>query len=160
MGKLTAYRQRAEPLVRLSPKILMNQLKACAVIGGVLLHLMACSAESLGPSLGQSVLLAYEASVHFPDENLRVTFTEVVEDSRCPLDVVCVQAGRVVVTLRLVQGGQALGVAKLGLGEPGIPSTRQLAGYSISLLDVSPHPTSVNAPISASAYRVQVRVET
>lgn len=49
--------------------------------------------------LGQPFTLKYGETAQLADDPLRITFDKVVEDSRCPVKVQCVWAGRVVVGL-------------------------------------------------------------
>ena len=75
-----------------------------------------------------------------------VTPVSVVEDSRCPMGVQCIQAGTVRVIARLTIGGVASDVT-VGLGKPAEASGRRL-----ELLEVYPYPRHPN-PISPSDYR-------
>ena len=65
--------------------------------------------ESFTLSLGQTVLIR--------EENLQVTFIEVLEDSRCPRDVACIQAGQ---ARCLVQFHKNDVTRNVELAEPGL----------------------------------------
>jgi hypothetical protein len=72
--------------------------------------------------LGQEVLLS----------EVTGKVTEVLEDSRCPQDVQCIQAGTVRVKAHLTFGTLSQDVT-LKLGEPVV-----FSGHSITLIDVKP----------------------
>lgn len=89
-------------------------------------------------------------------EKLTVTFSNVTEDSRCPSDVRCVWAGRVVVefTAKIPNGNGTIEMT---------PNTRYppkagFGGYRLVLYDVNPYP-SVKDPIKREAYSVTMAVE-
>ncbi len=68
--------------------------------------------------------------------NVRITPLEVIEDSRCPVDVMCIQAGTVRVRARLVSGlGEAMQEFKLNQ-----PVTTEVE--RITLTGVFPQPTA------------------
>lgn len=89
------------------------------------------------------------------DSLLRLGFTQVLGDSRCPATVVCAWAG---------DGAAELAVG-VGMG-PSYPVTlhtlldpRQVdfLGYQITLLELSPYPQTPG-PIPADDYAVRLRV--
>ncbi|MEO5635100.1 MAG: hypothetical protein ABIS26_00055 [Candidatus Paceibacterota bacterium] len=80
----------------------------------------------LSAKLGQSISFA----------GVIGTVLSVVEDSRCPTDVQCIQAGTVKVKIRLTYGTQSED-ATLGLNQ-----TFAMAGHSITLLGVTPNKVS------------------
>ncbi len=49
--------------------------------------------ESSPPKLGEEFELAVHQTAQITDENISITFQEVLEDSRCPVDVTCIWAG-------------------------------------------------------------------
>ena len=71
---------------------------------------------------------------------LRIHFKTVVEDSRCPQDVVCIWSGRCIVTLALWHGMTYLGDFDLVEGED--PSRLEIAveGYVVRLMSMLPIP--------------------
>jgi len=83
-----------------------------------------------------------------------LTPLEVEEDSRCPSDVVCIQAGQVRLSLRTVDGmGTSTMSITLGATEP---STTETA--SIWLTDVTPYPKA-SVPTEEESYVFTFRVE-
>ena len=75
--------------------------------------LAACVSSDFDPLEGMPVALGETVRVG----SVLATPTRVVEDSRCPYDVQCIQAGRLVVSTRLDGSGWAETVP-LTLGEP------------------------------------------
>lgn len=75
------------------------------------------------------------------DGKVRVCYEALVEESRCPLNVQCVWAGRAVVRLSLSSGAEKhsllLATNKAGSG-PSADTT--VGGLTIHLQDVQPYP--------------------
>lgn len=71
-------------------------------------------------------------------DNLKVTFLEIVEDSRCPSDVTCVWQGRASIKLNAENKDHSEDMI-LTIGEN---STAQIEMYKIDLIDLSPYPIS------------------
>jgi hypothetical protein len=114
-------------------------MKALAPIAAVLIA--ACTSISPanpGPIAGFGEV----ASVN----GLKVRPLQVVEDSRCPINVQCVWAGRVVVRSEII-GGSWRQTRDLELGKP-----QQIADGALTLVAVSPD-KSAPGQIDASAYR-------
>lgn len=83
-----------------------------------------------------------------------ITPTEVVEDSRCPMDVMCIQAGSARIRVETVDGmGTSTAVLTLGDTEPLTTETA-----AISLTEVLPYPKASD-PADPSDYRVTFRIE-
>lgn len=89
---------------------------------------------------------------------LRIHFKEVVEDSRCPEDVVCVWGGRCVIVLALWHGMTFLGDYELIEGEDPALSEIEAEGYFVRLTRMLPVPTSDSGPIDPSKYTITLRV--
>jgi len=75
-----------------------------------------------------------------------VSVTSIVEDSRCPSDVQCIQAGRVVISLD-IDAPAGTSTAQIESGE-----TIALGDWSLTLTDVTPYPVST-VSASSSDYR-------
>jgi hypothetical protein len=107
------------------------------------LPLAACAtvpAPAAGPTAGLG-----EAAVV---EGLRITPLSLVEDSRCPADVQCVWAGRLVIFAEIhFNGGSESFRENLTLGEP-LP----LGPQTVSLVAAAPQ-KSANVAIRPEAYR-------
>lgn len=84
-----------------------------------------------------------------------VSFEAVVEDSRCPIDAVCIQAGRATVRLgiRHPDGAQAI---ELSTREGAAADTVQ--GYGVRLVSLLPPPRAA-APTPSDSYRVALLID-
>ena len=82
---------------------------------------------------------------------VEVTPIAVVEDSRCPIGVQCIQAGTVRIRARVTQSGGTRDVT-LSLGEPLV-----VGGGELSLVRVCPYPV-YRSPIAPNDYRFSLRL--
>ena len=87
---------------------------------------------------------------------VRVEFRTVLEDSRCPQDVVCVWAGNAAIEIGLIDGAEATHTVVLNTGiEPRATERNELR---IMLLSLTPVPREGQA-IPARQYVVRLRFE-
>jgi hypothetical protein len=99
-------------------------------------------------SPGEAVLLAGTA--------VELTMLDVINDSRCPADVVCVWAGNAEVRFRVHAGAADTTVSLHTMQEPRAVTVE---GVRIELTNLAP-PTHAGAPIPAAEYRARVRWST
>lgn len=97
------------------------------------------------------VTLALNQAAGFKD-GLSIRPLAITGDSRCPIDVQCIQAGTVRLSLRTSVDGQST-TRSIGLGE-----TLVIHGNSVTLASVEPARTK-DGTISPSAYRFTFVVE-
>lgn len=71
---------------------------------------------------------------------LTIKFSELVEDSRCPTDVQCIQAGSARIKIEIKNGKSAAKTFELATGAKA--ESIAFAGYTICLTDLNPHPAS------------------
>ena len=71
--------------------------------------------------------------------DLKIRWLEI-EDSRCPIGVTCVWAGQMEATLEVAQGANSPVEVKLLTKAGREPEVTEVAGYALSLLDITPHP--------------------
>ena len=110
------------------------------------LALAACGESDVDEEL---TLALGEAAVT-SDGGPKLTFEEVIEDSRCPMDALCVWAGQVVIDV------------SVGNASPARHSMRPDESvlwdrFEVRLVRVEPYPSSA-APIEPSDYRARFRV--
>ena len=96
-------------------------------------------------NLGDTIDLKLNESVNFKSENLQITF-ESNADSRCPLGVNCIQAGKAKIALKIVKDDkdamlnlEAKGLCQAEDGSCG--SEGAALGYKVKLINVYPYPT-------------------
>ena len=127
-----------------------------AVFGWQLLFSGASFAqESSHPSLGEEFELAVDQTAQITTEHISVTFEQVLEDSRCPVDVTCIWAGLAEVSLRVAVSGHE---RELSLSTSPPENSAVFENYTFWLIRVRPVPRA-NQNIDSSAYFVTVRVE-
>jgi hypothetical protein len=96
---------------------------------------VAPSTSSARAELGQPFDLKVGESVAVGDAGLKITFSKVAADSRCPIDVVCVWAGDAEVALRAEASGRSGAVSVHTLLEPRVGS---FGSYKIELVQLTP----------------------
>ncbi len=90
--------------------------------------------------LGKNIDVQYGSDARY--ENLEISFMEVLEDSRCPVDVECLWAGnaRILLNVRVLPNGSSARV-ELNTHES-FPRSVELGGYEITLANLKPDPIS------------------
>ena len=111
--------------------------------------------ESSPPKVGEEFELAVHQTAQISAENTSVTFQEVLEDSRCPVDVTCIWAGLAEVSLQVSVSGQE---RELSLSTSPPENSAVFEDYTLWLISVRPVPRS-DQNIDSSAYFVTVRVD-
>lgn len=88
-------------------------------------------AEEFDLALGETVLIK--------PESLTISFKDVTEDSRCPLNVQCIWAGRVSIQLEIIHNNRELAVV-LSKGDGKGTDTFDIDDIRITLIEVLPYP--------------------
>lgn len=95
------------------------------------------------PQIGQEQVLAFGDTVRFEDEGLRVGFLDLKEDSRCPSDVTCIQAGQATIIMDAAHdASRLLGGVTVTIGAGEAAASAEFQGYTITLLSLEPYPIS------------------
>lgn len=94
-------------------------------------------------------------SAQSPAEQISVTFTSVVEDSRCPRGARCVWEGNAGVALLLAAPGGSAAVVLNTSGRFDREASR--FGLTLRLLDLSPLP-GADAPVASGEYTATISV--
>jgi hypothetical protein len=84
---------------------------------------------------------------------VRITLNKIVEDSRCPADAVCIQAGKIVANVTLKSDTD---LETVNMADTDAP--RGFDTWKVSLVSSSPFPLASN-PTPFSSYKVTFRVE-
>ena len=111
--------------------------------------LAGCSSDDItngDGALDQPFRIGYGQHVSIPQEDLTITFTQVDEDSRCPSDLVCIQAGKAKITITAMKEGFPADALSLTLGGTSDPNVATYLDYSITLTELMPYPTSTHMP--------------
>ncbi|HKG90652.1 MAG TPA: hypothetical protein VKA84_02100, partial [Gemmatimonadaceae bacterium] len=103
--------------------------------------------------IGQPFDLAFGQSADLTGTNLRLTFTRVAGDSRCPTDVQCVWEGDAEIAVRIDRGGTPAGTAELhtSAGGGGLREVDYDGHLVIALQSLAPAPRSGH-PIPDAGY--------
>jgi hypothetical protein len=97
-------------------------------------------------------------TVQVADTGLRITFQEVPDDSRCPVDVTCVWAGDATVMLSVVKPPRPAATLALH-ASGGAQNEAVYEGYRVKLMGLAPKPRSTST-IPQDAYRAGIVVDT
>ena len=88
---------------------------------------------------------------------MKLTFTAVPEDSRCPTGVSCIWEGQVKVKLEVVSGGKSQPIEFTRKASQAGGVTQAAFGYQIDLLEVNPYPAQTGK-IKPEDYLVKLSV--
>ena len=113
-----------------------------------LVALAACASVPPDVINGPTAALGQVAVV----DGLRIRPLKVIEDSRCPINVVCVWAGRLTVRTE-IDGGAGAEIPDLTLGVP-----LDLGELSVTLVSAEPAAIA-GEPIKPAAYRFTYHVQ-
>jgi len=116
---------------------------------------LAGYSEPAEAELDKEFTLAVGESAAIKGEDLSIRFVEVISDSRCPKDAICIWLGEVSCLVEITSNGSTFGKV---LTQPGLsaPVTTNYGRYDI-LFNVLPYPQAGKA-IKSSEYRLQLTV--
>ncbi len=117
----------------------------------------ACRLGDTEASLGQQFSLAIGQGAQITGENLKISFKEVIEDSRCARDVICIWEGRVISLLEITQDGTS---QEIVLTQPGLtdqPAVETHSGYRFTF-GVEPYPEEADKQIKSGEYRLLLTI--
>lgn len=122
----------------------------------------ACRIRPINPDpvqayLGEPFWLRVGQTVNIVNQPLQITFREVLQDSRCPSDVVCIWEGEVVLALE-AKSGDTIETLQFNVRGGGVEDTEQFGPYSITVLQVAPPRGKLDAPPPLQSYSAQIVV--
>ena len=102
------------------------------------------SSNTITARLGEPFQLQINQTAIIMPDNMTIRFLDVLEDSRCPASVVCIQAGRVTAALNITESsfpGSRIMNLTLGPSSPNSSSsaTKNVDSHIIQLQKVEPH---------------------
>lgn len=115
--------------------------------------LVSCAASLTQIASGADFELEPGKTVQLAGTGVRVTLLEVVNDSRCPVDVVCVTAGDAEVRLAVVGEGEDRTVSLHVMQEP---RSVTIGAVRLELTGLTPSPRST-VTIPPAEYRARIR---
>ncbi|MEK7257473.1 MAG: hypothetical protein AAB316_22145 [Bacteroidota bacterium] len=101
--------------------------------------------------------LKMNASAQLKGGDLKLTFTAVPEDSRCPKGVSCIWEGQAKVKLEVLSAGQTKSVEFVRKASETGGVSQAAFGYQIDLLEVNPYPVQTGK-IKPEDYVVKLSV--
>ena len=111
-----------------------------------------------GKNASDNFIIKYNDFEMVSDE-FALQFIEVIEESRCPLDVQCVWPGRVVVELGLLTNMSSIPTIRLTHGvDQDESSDTTIMNHYIRLISVNPYPVALDS-INFEDYEIEVLVE-
>ena len=124
------------------------------VFAGLLLFVLAAAVLPAYAKRAEEVEVLIHKQVT-AKSGMKITFVEMVEDSRCPVDVECVWAGNAKIKVRITKGRKSK-VLELNttLGNSTLPT---YAGYRFKLKGLTPELRS-NVRINRNAYKAMIEV--
>ncbi len=134
----------------LTAMLILAGLSGCAVTA----HVPGNSPDSVDCPDGQCVALGQSAKFG----GISVIPREVIEDSRCPAEVQCVWAGRVVVSVELVERGAAAGAGNSILQIDNIEA-KAIKGGTLRLTAITPPSPAPGKSINPKDYRFFFRLD-
>jgi hypothetical protein len=122
----------------------------------MLFSLTGCAeSEMQEVQLGTEFTLGVGQSATLKGEDLTITFVEVITDSRCPSDAICIWLGEASCLAEFTDDSET---RRKVLTQPGLsaPVTTGYARYEITF-DLLPYPTA-DKPIKAEDYRLHLTI--
>ncbi|MGI9568059.1 MAG: hypothetical protein ACR2LL_13760 [Nitrosopumilus sp.] len=98
-------------------------------------------------------------TAHIPSYDIQITFSKILEDSRCPSDVQCVWEGNVQIQLDILIEERKLKSIDFSLGADDITRMYLIDKFHLELIQIKPYPTSSSDEILPSDYSAVFVVE-
>ncbi|BBY94346.1 hypothetical protein MGALJ_40150 [Mycobacterium gallinarum] len=134
-------------------------MKTWIVVATLMLGLTGCQsraaqADPIEAGLDQEFALHGGRQVAIRDADLRLRFTDVLEDSRCPTDVECFWTGQARITVDAELGRDAPASLEFNTNPaPGQGTlTNDVGGYVIELRSLDPYPKTPDDSPALSDY--------
>ncbi|NEO65092.1 MAG: hypothetical protein F6J98_33750 [Moorea sp. SIO4G2] len=109
--------------------------------------------------LNQEIKLQIDQMALMESKTMQVKVLDIVEDSRCPADVVCVQPGQVTIAFEVVKENSKPEEVELTLrAAQDNLAVKNFDGYSMTLKNVEPLPMTNQEKIIQSDYIVTIVV--
>ena len=120
------------------------------------LLILACNSSPTEPARDATIVLQFGNS-HQVNSDFRVSFVQVVEDSRCPASVVCAWQGNGAIRLDFTTGNGTQSATLNTAGGTSFPREASVAGYTFTLMQLDPQRQTPD-PIPVQQYRATIRV--
>lgn len=115
----------------------------------ILLFVFAAAAPAIDAKTKNQIKVKINEQQTLPKTKLTIKFAALVEDSRCPTDAQCIQAGEARIKIEVKNGKSAAETFEISTSDRKKPVS--FAGYTIRLVDLNPHPAT-NIRIDRNGY--------
>ena len=108
-----------------------------------------CKTQSQTQTSGDNTLtIGINEKTTIPNSKISLEFKEIVEDSRCPVDVTCVWEGIAIVNIDATNGNQKTNfqVSNQNLEDKNITRSVTVSGYKITWQQLKPQPGGKEEP--------------
>ncbi len=124
------------------------------LLSGLLLLAAACGPAANPVFEAGPLVLSPGQSADDVQSGSVLTFVEIVQDSRCPADAICVSSGFVQARFA-IQEGERTREAVLTLGDmsAGDTNVMSVGEFTVTLVEVNPYPLA-SAPVDYADYSV------
>lgn len=140
-------------------------MKTLSIISALFLLLLFCSCnkntELTGDTsfkLNDTLELAINKSAINNENQLTISIDSVLNDSRCPSDVVCIWAGNAEVRFLFINDGEETKFVLNSHAGNNFVSDTLIYGYYIQLVNLKPYPVSTKA-ISNDEYVAELLIK-
>jgi hypothetical protein len=117
-------------------------------------------ADPVGFNLDGAFTLRGGQEAASSDENLRLRFTDVLEDSRCPTQVDCAWAGQARIAILVEPAGREPTTTEFITNPAGQNNqTAEVGGYTIWLQSLDPYPQTADQSIALDEYGATLLVQ-
>jgi hypothetical protein len=134
-----------------------------AVFAGILMIILlllagsvSCTSKKIEATFGKEFTLPLGKTAAVGDDTLTFKFVDVLEDSRCPSGVECVQAGQARCSMHIVYHGAVSDVVFVN-GGGDVPSFGELNSYDV-MYKLEPYPEA-GKEIAKSDYVLKITVK-
>lgn len=108
--------------------------------------------EELTIELGQPILVPRGETAVLPAADLSLTFVDLLDESRCPSKVQCVEAGEARISIRVSQNGAEAETLEMNTNPPLKQDVVTFGAFQIQLTALDPYPEEIHQRISARLY--------
>ena len=106
----------------------------------------------LSVQLDQPFTITIDQLAQLTEKELTLTFRDVLEDSRCPSNVECAEAGQARILISVTQMGHTPVTLEMNTNPPLKQDVVTHEDFQIRLLELNPYPEEIDQHIPVEAY--------
>lgn len=108
--------------------------------------------DTLTIQLGQPITVPRGETAVLPAADLSLTFVDLLDESRCPSKVQCVEAGEARISIRVSKNGAEAETLEMNTNPPLKQDVVTFGAFQIQLTALDPYPEEIHQRISARLY--------